>query len=122
MLGNFGNAGLRLHATKILNACEGGAVVTNDHELAARVRLMRNFGFRGFDDVVCVGTNGKMSEVSAAIGLTNLESLDDFIACNRGHYECYGRELAGIPGIALMPFSERERLNYQLHRCGSRRK
>jgi len=42
--------------------------------VAAAVRLMRNFGFTGYDDVVSVGTNGKMSEISAAMGLTGLES------------------------------------------------
>ena len=114
MVGNFGNAEvLSFHATKVLNTFEGGAVVTNDDHLADRLRLMRNMGFRTLDDVVSVGTNGKMSEVSAAMGLTGLESVDEFIAVNRRHYEHYRHELAGIPGITLAPVSETERSNFQ---------
>ena len=114
MVGNFGNAEvLSFHATKVLNTFEGGAVVTNDDDLADRLRLMRNMGFRTLDEVVSVGTNGKMSEVSAAMGLTGLESIDEFIAVNRRHYEHYRHELAGIPGITLAPVSETERSNFQ---------
>ena len=51
---------------------------------------MRNFGFRGYDNVIYLGTNGKMSEVAAAMGLTNLESLDELIACNHANYRAYG--------------------------------
>jgi len=114
MVGNFGNAEvLSFHATKVLNTFEGGAVVTNDDDLADRLRLMRNMGFRTLDEVVSVGTNGKMSEVSAAMGLTGLESIDEFIAVNRRHYEHYRHELAAIPGITLAPVSETERSNFQ---------
>ena len=107
MIGNFGNAEVfSFHATKFLNTFEGGAVMTNDDELATRMRFMRNLGFRSLDDVVCVGTNGKMNEVSAAMGLTGLESIEDFIASNHSHYLHYRRELSDIPGITLLPFSE----------------
>src|SRR6185369_12937196 len=92
---------------------EGGAVITNDDDLAERIRRIRNLGFRSLDDVVCVGTNGKMNEVSAVMGLTGLESIDDFTAINRRHYLHYRRELRNIPGISLMPFNDQERSNYQ---------
>jgi len=114
MIGNFGQAEIfSFHATKFVNALEGGAVVTNDDELATRMRFIRNLGFRDIDDVVCVGTNAKMNEVSAAMGLTGLESMDDFIAINYRHYQHYRRELADIPGITLLPFSDQEQCNYQ---------
>src|ERR1019366_7854277 len=58
------------HATKFFNTFEGGAVLTNDDSLAQKMRLMRNFGFRGNDNVIYIGTNGKMTEVCAAMGLT----------------------------------------------------
>ena len=74
---------------------------------------MRNMGFRTLDEVVSVGPNSKMSEVSAAMGLTGLESIDEFIAVNRRHYEHYPHELTGIPGITLAPVSETERSNFQ---------
>ena len=114
MIGNFGRAEvLSFHATKVLNTFEGGAVITNDDDLATRMRDMRNLGFRRLDDVVCLGTNGKMIEVSAAMGLTGLESMADFIGINQRHYAHYRRELSGIPGIRLLAFSDEERSNYQ---------
>ena len=63
-------------------------MLTNDDALAEKMRLMRNFGFRGFDDVIYIGTNGKMSEVCAAMGLTSLESIDEFIETNRFNHAC----------------------------------
>lgn len=114
MIGNFGQAEVfSFHATKFFNTFEGGAVVTNDDHLAARIRLMKNFGFAGYDTVINVGTNGKMSEISAAMGLTGLESLDDFVAANRRNYMAYRTGSQGIPGIRLIAYDETERCNYQ---------
>ncbi len=114
MIGGFGDAEVfSFHATKFVNTLEGGAVVTNDDELAKRIRLMHNFGFTSYDNVACVGTNGKMSEVSAAMGLTNLESMEDFIAVNRRNHRQYAEELRGIDGITLLTNDEEERCNYQ---------
>jgi dTDP-4-amino-4,6-dideoxygalactose transaminase len=114
MIGNFGDAEvLSFHATKFFNTFEGGAVVTNDDELGASLRLMRNFGFVGYDNVASIGTNGKMSDVSAAMGLTGLESLDEFVAVNSRNFKQYKRELADVPGVRLLPVDESERRNYQ---------
>jgi dTDP-4-amino-4,6-dideoxygalactose transaminase len=114
MVGNFGDAEVfSFHATKFFNTFEGGAVTTNDSELASRVRLMRDFGFAGPDSVVSLGTNGKMSEVSAAMGLTGLESLQEFIDINRRNHDCYRHHLADTPGIGLVPIDGAERHNYQ---------
>jgi dTDP-4-amino-4,6-dideoxygalactose transaminase len=114
MIGSFGDAEVfSFHATKFFNTFEGGAVVTNDDELAAKILLMKNFGFAGYDKVIYVGTNGKMSEVSAAMGLTGLESLEEFIAINYRNYKGYERGLEGIPGIQLISYDETEKSNYQ---------
>ena len=114
MIGNFGDAEVfSFHATKFLNTFEGGAVVTNDNELAEKMRLMKNFGFSGYDNVIYIGTNGKMSEVSAAMGLTNLESMDDFIAGNYRNYKQYQKELADVPGIDVLVYDETEKCNFQ---------
>jgi dTDP-4-amino-4,6-dideoxygalactose transaminase len=114
MIGNFGNAEvLSFHATKFLNTFEGGAIVTNDDELNAKVRLMKNFGFAGYDKVVYLGTNGKMNEISAAMGLTGLESIEEFVAANKRNYTCYLEELRGIPGVKLLKYDQGERCNYQ---------
>jgi dTDP-4-amino-4,6-dideoxygalactose transaminase len=114
MVGGFGQAEVfSFHATKFCNSFEGGAVATNDDDLAARLRLMINFGFAGYDRVVSLGTNGKMSEVSAAMGLTSLESLNEFIDVNRRHYWQYQEELRAVPGVRLLGYDENERANYQ---------
>jgi dTDP-4-amino-4,6-dideoxygalactose transaminase len=103
-VGSFGAAEVfSFHATKFVNSLEGGAIVTSDGELARRCRLMTNFGFLGFDQVGYVGTNGKMDEFSAAMGLTSLESMADFVAINRANHAVYQRELAGVPGVSLLP-------------------
>jgi len=114
MIGSFGDAEVfSFHATKFLNSGEGGAVATNDDALAERMRLMRNFGFAGYDQVVYVGTNGKMGELSAAMGLTSLDAIDEFVAVNRANHSAYGAALAEIPGITLVPYDGVERTNYQ---------
>jgi dTDP-4-amino-4,6-dideoxygalactose transaminase len=113
-IGGFGLAEVfSFHATKFFNTFEGGAVATNDDALASRIRLMTNFGFVGYDKVNYIGTNGKMTEFSAAMGLTGLESLDDFVAVNRANHELYRRELDRVPGIRMIRFDESEECNYQ---------
>ena len=114
MIGGFGDAEVfSFHATKFFNTFEGGAVTTNDDELAEKIRLMKNFGFAGYDQVIYIGTNGKMSEISAAMGLTSLESLDDFVTNNHRNYQQYCTELAEVPGLRLLTFKEHEKCNYQ---------
>jgi dTDP-4-amino-4,6-dideoxygalactose transaminase len=114
MIGSFGSAEVfSFHATKFINTFEGGAVVTNDDALNQKLRLMKNFGFSGFDNVIYLGTNGKMSEVSAAMGLTSLESIDEFIEVNRRNYHCYQKGLSGIPGLSVFSVNEAEKHNYQ---------
>lgn len=114
MIGNFGACEvLSFHATKFFNTFEGGAVVTNDDELAEKMRLMRNFGFVAMDQVVHPGTNGKMIEIAAAMGLVNLDAIDSVIEANRRNHQTYGEVLSGLPGISLLSFDQAERNNYQ---------
>jgi dTDP-4-amino-4,6-dideoxygalactose transaminase len=114
MIGDFGEAEVfSFHATKFFNTFEGGGVVTNNDDLANKMRLMTNYGFAGYDNVIYLGTNGKMSEVSAAMGLTGLESLDEFIATNYRNYKKYQQELANLPGVSLIQYDEAENNNYQ---------
>lgn len=113
-IGNFGEAEVfSFHATKFLNSSEGGAIVTNDDKLASHLRDMRNFGFQGLDNVTSIGTNAKMPEMSAAMGLTSLDAMQSFIDINRDHYHLYASELKGIAGLAPVTFNESERCNFQ---------
>jgi dTDP-4-amino-4,6-dideoxygalactose transaminase len=113
-IGGFGRCEIfSFHATKFFNSFEGGAILTNDGDLAEKTRLMRNFGFRGYDNVIYIGTNGKMTEPCAAMGLTSLESVGDFVRRNRSNHTVYGRELAGLDGLRLMEYDSPEDRNYQ---------
>lgn len=114
MIGNFGDAEIfSFHATKFIHSFEGGAIVTNNDELATKAKLMRNFGFAGYDNVISLGINGKMTEISAAMGLTNLENIDTFLEINYRNYKIYQQELSNIPGINLLTYNEEEKHNYQ---------
>ncbi len=112
-IGTFGRCEvLSFHATKVYNTFEGGAVLTNDGELAQTMRLMRNFGFAGYDNVIHPGTNGKMPEINAAMGLVNLDELDSFIGANRRRYEAYARAFADLPGVRLVEYDPDTRPSY----------
>lgn len=114
MVGSFGNAEVfSFHATKFCNSFEGGAIATNSDELADKIRLMKNFGFAGFDNVIYIGTNGKMSEICAAMGITSLENIEHFVEANRRNYELYKQALADIPGVTLIDYDSSEKCNYQ---------
>jgi dTDP-4-amino-4,6-dideoxygalactose transaminase len=117
-IGGFGRCEVfSFHATKFFNSFEGGAVLTDDAALADKMRLMRNFGFRGYDNVIYLGTNGKMTEVCAAMGLTSLESVDEFIEINKRNYLSYRVELDGIPGVQLTSYGGDEQKNYHYIVC-----
>jgi dTDP-4-amino-4,6-dideoxygalactose transaminase len=117
-IGGFGRCEIfSFHATKFFNTFEGGAVLTNDDALADKIRLMRNFGFSGYDNVIYIGTNGKMTEVCAAMGLTSLESVKKFIETNRLNHAAYRRGLEGTSVLSLMAYDENERANYQYVVC-----
>ncbi len=114
MIGSFGDAEVfSFHATKFLNSSEGGAVATNNDALAKTMADMRNFGFAGLDRVTSVGTNGKMSEMSAAMGLANLERMEEFIDVNRRNHAAYRAQLAGLRGVRLIDYDGAERNNFQ---------
>jgi dTDP-4-amino-4,6-dideoxygalactose transaminase len=70
---------LSFHATKLFHTGEGGAVITDDDELAHRISYMRNFGHKGQEDFWGLGINGKNSEFHAAMGLCNLPYVEEII-------------------------------------------
>lgn len=108
-IGRFGACEvLSFHATKSFNTFEGGAVVTNDDELAETMRLMRNFGFVHYDKVIHPGTNGKMTEVCAAMGLTNLGNHDHVVEISRRNHAAYRASFKDIPGISVLAYPEDE--------------
>ena len=101
MIGNFGSVEVfSFHATKFLNTGEGGAITTNDDDLANELRRLRNFGIEEGQSVG-IGINGKMSEFAAATGVTALESRDEFMARNEENFSAYRQALACTPSLKM---------------------
>ncbi|MFD9905951.1 aminotransferase class I/II-fold pyridoxal phosphate-dependent enzyme [Streptomyces sp. NPDC059063] len=112
-IGGFGDAEVfSFHATKVVNSFEGGAIVTDDDALAERARKARNFGIGAGGRVEQLGTNGKLNEASAAMGLTSLDALTDTVAHNRANYAAYVSALDGIPGVRAVRYDPRHRNNH----------
>lgn len=114
MIGNYGDAEVfSFHATKFINTFEGGLITTNNDVLAKTIRLMINFGFSGYDCIDLIGINGKMNEVSAAMGVSSLENMKEIVNVNYRNYVMYRRHLGNVPGVKISRYDEREKNNYQ---------
>jgi dTDP-4-amino-4,6-dideoxygalactose transaminase len=116
--GGFGRLEVfSFHATKILNATEGGCVTTNDDELAARLRNIRS-SYGAVRPVEVVRTaNARMSEAQAAVALMSLEDFDTNRERNEQLFDRYRTGLAGIPGIELVEPPGVSHTNYQYVVC-----
>ncbi len=113
-VGGFGDAEtFSFHATKFVSSIEGGAIVTNDDQLAERMRRARNFGFSGVDQVSQLGINAKLNELCAAFGITSLESLPALTECNRQNHQHYADGLRNVPGIHLVTGFSKHQHNRQ---------
>ena len=109
----FGTASMfSFHATKVYHTIEGGAIATQDGELARRLALARNYGITGPEDVVSVGGNAKMNEFQAAMGLCNLRHLKEDIASRKAVHEGYLQQLSGLKNVALPKAQEGVESNY----------
>lgn len=87
---------LSFHATKLFHTVEGGAIITDDDQLAAQIRLCRAFGHIG-DDYFGLGINAKNSEFHAAMGLCLLPRVDELIAMRRSLSARYDELLGELP-------------------------
>ena len=114
MIGNFGDCEVfSFHATKFFNTFEGGAIATNDDELADRIRLMRNFGFSSMDHTVDLGINAKMPEICAAMGLSMIDSIESIRRRNQLNHQTYKSLLGNQPGLRLLSFDHMKLSNWQ---------
>jgi dTDP-4-amino-4,6-dideoxygalactose transaminase len=94
---------LSFHATKAFNTFEGGAVVTLGERETDGIERQRNFGIRDEVTIETVGTNAKMSEFNAAIGLLQLDHFDHIRSARRAVDRRYRESLADVPGIDPLP-------------------
>ena len=94
---NYGDIStISFHATKLFHTIEGGAVITNDDELAKKIRLLINFGITGPTTIESVGTNAKMNEFEAAMGLCVLDEIDTIKTEREGIWQTYQQQLPGV--------------------------
>ena len=103
---------LSFHATKVFNTFEGGAIICPDAETKQHVDHLRNFGFVDELTVVVAGINGKMNELSAAIGLLQLKYVDSAIKSRRKIDATYRDLLRDTPGIRCIDENAQFAANY----------
>lgn len=94
------------HATKMLNTTEGGACFTRNKELDEKLRRIRFFGFENHADIVEDGTNAKMTEVHASVGLANLKYLDAALADRKRKYLYYKEKLSVNSSLSFQKITE----------------
>ena len=102
---------LSFHATKVFHTIEGGALCFRDDTLSQKLALERSFGVQG-DELECFGTNAKMNEFSAAMGICNLRHIDEELASRGAAFARYVKRLSGRDGITLLSFREGIGQNY----------
>ncbi|RXK52259.1 DegT/DnrJ/EryC1/StrS family aminotransferase [Aquirufa rosea] len=100
------------HATKIFHTVEGGAVITKDAQLAAKIIELRSFGHKN-DDYFSAGINGKNSEFHAAMGLVNLSHFEEIKQYRKWACELYD-SLLQVPGETIR-FNDQIRRNYSYY-------
>lgn len=106
---------LSFHATKLFHTAEGGAIVTENDELAHKISYLRNFGHNGPEAFYGLGVNGKCSEFHAAMGLSVLPHVDEIVAARKRHSLQYDALLAGISQITRPRIPATVRYNYSYY-------
>lgn len=103
---------LSFHATKTFHTFEGGAVICNNEKHKKRIDLLKNFGFADEVTVVAPGINGKMNEVSAAMGLLQLEIFEEHRLRRKELVQLYKNELECVPGLRVLRSKNDVKENY----------
>ena len=112
-VGTFGDASMfSFHATKVFNTIEGGAVSFLSESLGKELYKLKNFGIQSEDIVDGVGSNAKMNEFQAAMGICNLRHLEEEINKRKKVVERYVNNLSGIDGIKILKENKDVKSNY----------
>jgi len=113
--GSFGVAGcFSFYPTKVMTTGEGGIISTDEEKLAEKAVILRDQGKESFSSniIVEVGYNWRMDEISAAIGLTQLRRLPEFIRHRNEIAHYFDKELSGMSGIEPLRIAENAISNY----------
>lgn len=96
-IANYGDiTTLSFHATKLFHTIEGGALIINDDTLVEKTRYLINFGIKNTEDIPELGTNAKMNEFEAAMGLCVLDDIEQIHYNRKAIWDLYANELQGI--------------------------
>lgn len=110
-IGAYGDISMfSFHATKVFHTIEGGGLTFRDDALTKELNKWRNFGVDG-EELACFGTNAKMNEFQAAMGICNLRHLDEELSLRKKVFERYGERLGSVKGITLLKAQDIKR-NY----------
>lgn len=113
-ISEFGDINMfSFHATKLFNTLEGGCLTTKSKEIKDKIDLLKNFGIKDENTVELVGINGKMNEVQAAIGLINLDLLNEEREKRKKIEETYIEKLAKVKGIKIFKNQITSQPSYQ---------
>lgn len=112
-IGTFGDISMfSFHATKVFNTIEGGCLTYLDKELTDKISSLRNFGITSPESVDYLGTNAKMNEFQAAMGLCNLSHIDEELLKREKVEKRYRERLSDINGIKLCPIQANVKRNH----------
>lgn len=95
-----------LYATKVITSGEGGAITTDDDELADALRLVRNHGMREGYDTRVLGFNYRMPEIQAAIASVQMERLDAYVEARRKNASALTERISKIKGVELRQLAD----------------
>lgn len=110
---NYGDIStLSFHATKLFHTIEGGALIINDNLLAEKARCLVNFGIENQDSIPYLGTNAKMNEFEAAMGLCVLDDILDVKEKRKKVYALYKKELSDIVKFQKQNINSTENYSY----------
>jgi len=110
---NYGDIStLSFHATKIFHTIEGGAIIVNDDELAQKVRYLINFGIKSQTEIPYLGTNAKMNEFEAAMGLCMLDDIKDIKEKREILIKNYRNKLKGLVQFQKQNIDASENCSY----------
>lgn len=111
-IGSYGDISMfSFHATKVFHTIEGGCLCYGDESLTPAIVKERNFGVDG-EELDGFGTNAKMNEFQAAMGICNLRHLDEELALRKAVFERYEQRLRGVAGLTLLQEQPDVKRNY----------
>ena len=115
-IGNFGDVSMfSFHATKVFNTIEGGALVFNNSSLEKKLNSFKNFGIDESQVIKYVGTNAKMNEFQAAMGLCNIKNIETEISKRKNITDFYDQILSDIKGIKINKDNKSSVKNYSYY-------